>query len=206
MELIKKYFPNLTEIQLNRFEHALSLYTEWNEKINIISRKDMQYLELHHFLHSMSISKYIRFVPGTTILDVGTGGGFPGIPLAILFPETQFTLLDSITKKINVVKEISGELNLTNVVPAVNRAENISQKYDFITARAVTALPEFCQNVTKNIATKSSNDIPNGILYLKGGNFDDELSKIRLLIRITPLSNYYSEEFFETKKLVHLYK
>ncbi len=205
MILIRKYFPDLTELQYNTLETALHLYQEWNEKINVISRKDMEFLEEHHFIHSMAIAKHIQFKPETTILDVGTGGGFPGIPLAILFPETQFTLLDSIAKKIKVVEEIAKELQLTNVIPTVNRVENITRKFDFITARAVTALPEFCMKVTKNISSKSYNQIPNGILYLKGGNFDDELSRINLLYRITPLSNYFEEEFFETKKLIHLY-
>jgi 16S rRNA (guanine527-N7)-methyltransferase len=205
MKLIRKYFPDLTELQYNTLETALHLYQEWNEKINVISRKDMEFLEEHHFIHSMAIAKHIQFKPEATILDVGTGGGFPGIPLAILFPETQFTLLDSIAKKIKVVEEIAKELQLTNVIPTVNRVENITRKFDFITARAVTALPEFCMKVTKNISSKSYNQIPNGILYLKGGNFDDELSRINLLYRITPLSNYFEEEFFETKKLIHLY-
>lgn len=206
MKLIRKYFPDLTELQYNTLETALYLYPEWNEKINVISRKDMEFLELHHFIHSMSIAKQIQFKPETTIMDVGTGGGFPGIPLAIIFPETRFTLVDSIHKKIKVVNEIISALDLQNVITMVNRAENITQKFDFITARAVTALPEFCQKVTKNISSKSINEIPNGILYLKGGNFDDELSRINLLFRITPLSDFFEEEFFETKKLIHLYK
>lgn len=204
-EIISRYFPEFTQIQVDTFEKAIHLYKDWNQKINVVSRKDMDNLQTHHILHALSIAKYIQFNPGTSVLDVGTGGGFPGIPLAIAFPEVRFTLMDSIAKKIKVVEEISHELNLSNVDTLVTRIENHFSTYDFITARAVTRLPDFCALTAKNISQQNLNSIPNGILYLKGGDFDEELTDLTFLYRITALNAYFTEEFFETKKLVHLY-
>lgn len=204
-EIISRYFPEFTQYQIDTFEKAIILYKEWNLKINVISRKDMDNLQIHHIIHALSIAKFIQFQPGTTVLDVGTGGGFPGIPLAIAFPEVKFTLMDSIAKKIKVVEEISKELNLKNVDTLVTRIENHFSTYDFITARAVTNLPDFCQVTAKNISTVSTNKLPNGIIYLKGGDFDEELTSIPLLYQIKCISDYFNEDFFETKKLIHLY-
>lgn len=204
-EIISRYFPEFTQYQIDTFEKAIILYKEWNLKINVISRKDMDNLQIHHIIHALSIAKFIQFQPGTTVLDVGTGGGFPGIPLAIAFPEVKFTLMDSIAKKIKVVEEISKELNLKNVDTLVTRIENHFSTYDFITARAVTNLPDFCQVTAKNISTVSTNKLPNGIIYLKGGDFDEELTSIPLLYQIKRISDYFNEDFFETKKLIHLY-
>lgn len=206
MELLLKYFPYLTDSQLSTFSKARDLFIEWNQKINIISRKDIGNIVLHHFLHSLSLVKYFPFRPQTSVLDVGTGGGFPGIPLAILYPDVEFFLMDSIAKKVRVVEEISKFLGLSNVHPLVKRVDDWKQKHDFITARAVIALPEFCRLVTKNISSDSFNDFPNGILYLKGGDFDNELNQIQLLYRIINLNDFFDEEFFRTKKLVHLYR
>ncbi|WP_320017823.1 16S rRNA (guanine(527)-N(7))-methyltransferase RsmG [Labilibaculum manganireducens] len=204
MEIIKKYFPNLTKEQEQKFFRLKELYTFWNEQINVISRKDMDSLYEHHVLHSLAIAKVIQFTPGTKIMDVGTGGGFPGIPLAILFPECSFYLIDSIGKKIKVVTEVANALNLENVKSEHIRVQQVKDKFDFIVSRAVTAFPKFVNMVLKNSKVKDQNSLPNGIIYLKGGDFDDEISEYGSRISVYECSNYFSEEFFETKKIVHL--
>jgi 16S rRNA (guanine527-N7)-methyltransferase len=204
MDIIQKYFPKLTKEQLELFEALQPLYAEWNAKINVISRKDFSEFYERHVLHSLGIAKLIRFVPKTRILDVGTGGGFPGIPLAILFPEAHFHLVDSIGKKIKVVKNVAEELGLRNVTAEQIRAEELAGKYDFVVSRAVTRLPEFVSWIRKNIAGKNSNALPNGILYLKGGDLTDELKPFRKRVFVQELSAYFEEPFFETKKVVHL--
>lgn len=205
MELIKKYFPNLSEKQIKQFEMLHPIYNEWNEKINLISRKDIDELYLHHVLHSLSIARLIQFVPETTIMDVGTGGGFPGIPLAIMFPEVDFYLIDSIGKKILVVNEVVKALKLENVTTEQKRVEDVDHSFDFIVSRAVTDLPEFIKWVRNKIAVESNNTLQNGILYLKG---DDALREIRNLKAgkfIFDISSYFNEDYFETKKIVYLY-
>ena len=204
MDIIRKYFTDLTDQQLNHFDRLGSLYEEWNSKINVISRKDIEQLYERHILHSLSIAKIIQFKPGTTILDVGTGGGFPGIPLAILFPETSFLLVDSIAKKIRVVNEVASALNLQNVKAEHLRVEDVKQKFDFVVSRAVTAFPRFVAMVQTKVANKGINDLPNGILYLKGGDFEDEITSFKEQVQIYDLQNYFQEEFFETKRLIHL--
>ena len=179
MEIIQKYFSGLTENQVSAFQRLKPLYTDWNSKINVISRKDIDALYERHVLHSLSIAKFIRFTAGTKILDVGTGGGFPGIPLAIFFPEVKFHLVDSIGKKIKVVNAVAEGLGLDNVVAEQIRAEQLKGSYDFIVSRAVTGLPEFAGWVQKNISQKHQNAIPNGILFLKGGNIDSEIHDYR---------------------------
>lgn len=180
-----------------------SLYREWNEKINLISRKDIDGLYERHILHSLSIAKVIQFVPGTRILDVGTGGGFPGIPLAILFPDAHFTLNDSIAKKIKVVKEISASLGLQNVDTLNSRAEEGKEKYDFIVSRAVTTFPQFYLWVKGKIFQQNKNYIPNGILYLKGGELEEELMNFKNRVKVFELKEFFREEFFETKKIIY---
>jgi 16S rRNA (guanine527-N7)-methyltransferase len=204
MEIIRKYFTDLTDQQLDHFARLGSLYSEWNAKINVISRKDIEQLYERHILHSLSIAKVIQFKPGTTVLDVGTGGGFPGIPLAILFPETSFLLVDSIAKKISVVNEVASALNLQNVKAEHLRVEEVKQKFDFVVSRAVTAFPKFVAMVRTKVSNKSINDLPNGILYLKGGDFEEEISGFSQQIRLYDLKNFFEEEFFETKRLIHL--
>ena len=204
MDIILKYFPGLNEKQLEQFSQLEALYSDWNSKINVISRKDMDEFYERHVLHSLGIAKLIRFVPGTKILDVGTGGGFPGIPLAILFPEVNFHLVDSIGKKIKVVRNVTEQLNLKNVKAEQIRAEQLIDGYDFVVSRAVTRLPEFVPWVQKNIAKKQMNALPNGILYLKGGDLTEELKPFRKKVFVQELSSYFEEEFFETKKVVHL--
>ncbi len=206
MDIIQKYFPNLNEIQIDHFRKLEPLYADWNSKINVISRKDFFSLYERHVLHSLAIAKFMRFTPGTSILDVGTGGGFPGIPLAIYFPSVKFHLVDSIGKKIKVVKGIAEALDLKNVTAEQVRAEQLKEKYDFVVSRAVTRLPEFVGWVRKNISNKQKNAIPNGILYLKGGDLKEEIKpfKNKKGIFVQELSGYFEEEFFDTKKLVHL--
>lgn len=204
MEIIKKYFTGLSENQITAFGSLQPLYTEWNSQINVISRKDIEALYERHVLHSLAIAKFIRFTPGTRILDVGTGGGFPGIPLAILFPEVKFHLVDSIGKKIKVVKAVAENLGLENVTAEQVRAEQIRQKFHFVVSRAVTRLPEFVSWVNKLVARDQQNAIPNGILYLKGGNIDQEIHSYRKRVMVQELSEWFNEEFFETKKLVYL--
>lgn len=204
MEIIEKYFPNLTEEQKQKFSRLKELYTFWNEQINVISRKDMDSLYEHHVLHSLAIAKVIQFTPGTKIMDVGTGGGFPGIPLAILFPECSFYCIDSIGKKIKVVTEVAKALNLGNVKAEHINVQQIKDKFDFIVSRAVTAFPKFVNMVKKNSKAKDQNSLPNGIIYLKGGDFEDEIAEYGSRISLYECSDYFSEEFFETKKVVHL--
>ncbi len=203
MESILKYFPNLTIKQKHQFNELLQLYLDWNSKINIISRKDMNSFYKHHVLHSLGISKMISFIPGTRILDVGTGGGFPGIPLAILFPEVQFDLIDSIGKKINVVKEVSKELGIDNVSSYHIRAEYYPEMVDFVISRAVTKLEFFVPWVKNKILPLSKNILNNGIICLKGGDLTEEL-KFFPEADVQFLNNYFNESFFETKKIVYL--
>lgn len=204
MDIILKYFPKLTSEQIGFFNQLEPLYAEWNAQINVISRKDISELYERHVLHSLAIARFIRFVPGTRILDVGTGGGFPGIPLAIFFPEVQFHLVDSVGKKIKVVREISSALGLKNVTAEQIRAEQLKTRYDFVVSRAVTALSEFVPWIRKNISGQHQNALPNGIIYLKGGNIDAEIHPFRKRVFVQNLSDYFEEEYFKTKKLVHL--
>lgn len=205
MEAILKYFKSLSENQIRQFEALGPLYKEWNNKINVISRKDIDYLYVRHILHSLFIAKIISFKPGTKILDVGTGGGFPGIPLAIMFPDCWFHLVDSIGKKINVVRDISSVIGLTNLTCEHTRAERLEDRYDFIVSRAVTTLNEFERWVRPLIKPYSQHELKNGILYLKGGDLNTELSKSKMKSSVYNISEYYQEEFFDSKKLVHLY-
>ena len=204
MDIILKYFPDLTEDQRDQFARLGKLYEEWNSKINVISRKDISELYTNHVLHSLAIAKFVEFTKGTQILDVGTGGGFPGIPLAILFPEVSFHLIDSIGKKIKVVEAVASELNLKNVTQEQIRVENLKERYDFIVSRAVTAFPEFIKLCRNRIRKEQQNAITNGILYLKGGEFQHEIKPFRRRVSIIPLTDFFEEPFFETKKLIHL--
>jgi len=202
--LLKHYFPDLTEEQETRFHRLKELYVEWNDKINVISRQDIANLEIQHFLFSLSIAKNFPIKPGTHIMDAGTGGGLPGIPLAIFFPEVRFTLVDSIAKKIRVVEEIKRDLGLKNVIPLWARGEDVPGKFDFVTGRAVNALPAFRDLLCKKIGTRSQHEFKNGILYLKGGDFDEELEQLGKETSVYNLSDVFAEPFFETKKLVHI--
>ena len=205
VERIKNYFPDLNTLQLEQLEALLPFYVEWNARINLISRKDMDQFYLHHVLHSLAIMKAVRFSSGTRIMDVGTGGGFPGIPLAICFPETQFLLVDSIGKKIRVVKTLIDQLQLSNAEAHCERAEKVDADFDFIVSRAVTALPVFWPLLRGKIKARGINKIQNGILYLKGGDIQDELKAIRAGHKVYPLSSYFNEAYFDTKCLVHLF-
>ena len=204
MKTIQKYFKNLNQKQIEQLNQFSELIKEWNSKINLISRKDIEELEERHILHSLAITKVINFKSGTKILDVGTGGGFPGIPLAIFFPEVQFHLIDSIGKKIKVVNEISRELSLTNITAQQIKSTQFKGKFDFVTSRAVTNFPDFVIQVQHLISTKDKNALPNGILYLKGGDFQEEISGFRNRISIYEISDYFEELFFETKKMIYL--
>ncbi|MGQ1910178.1 16S rRNA (guanine(527)-N(7))-methyltransferase RsmG [Marinifilum sp. RC60d5] len=204
MEIIEKYFTDLTEDQKDKFSQLKSLYTYWNNQINVISRKDIDSLYLHHVLHSLSIAKVIQFTPGTKIMDVGCGGGFPGIPLAILFPECEFYLVDSIGKKIKVVNEVASALGLKNIKAEHTRVQQVKDKFDFIISRAVTAFPKFVNMVRKNSKQKDKNSLANGILYIKGGDFKEEIAGYSDKIMLFECTDFFSEEFFETKKVVHL--
>ena len=203
MELILKYFPNLTENQIKQFEQLEELYKDWNLKINVVSRKDIDELYLRHVLHSLGIAKVLEFKDGSKILDVGTGGGFPGIPLAIMFPECQFLLVDSIAKKLKVVNEVVEGLGLTNVKTTHSRVEEINGTFDFIVSRAVAIMPTFVHWVKGKIAKKQNHDLKNGILYLKGGDLTEELQTYKTAT-IYNLCDYFVEAFYETKKVVHL--
>jgi 16S rRNA (guanine527-N7)-methyltransferase len=201
--IVFKYFPDLRENQRQQFALLEELYKDWNKKINVVSRKDIDELYLRHVLHSLGIAKVINFLPGTEVLDVGTGGGFPGIPLAIIFPEVQFTLIDSIAKKIRVVEEVVTGLGLENVQVVNSRVEQLDSRFDFVVSRAVAAMPTFVRWVRERIKKKSSNELKNGILYLKGGDLTDELTGFKQA-RVIALKEYFEEEFFETKSVVYL--
>ncbi|MFJ1376996.1 16S rRNA (guanine(527)-N(7))-methyltransferase RsmG [Capnocytophaga canimorsus] len=203
MEAIKTYFPDLTPQQLTHFEMLKPLYEQWNAKINVISRKDTDFFYQRHVLHSLAIAKVQSFLPESQVLDVGTGGGFPGVPLAILFPQTQFMLVDSIGKKIKVVEEVVQALGLTNVTTVQTRVEQVNQEFDFIVSRAVTQMPEFVKWVKRKIKKESKHSLKNGILYLKGGDLTKELAAYEK-VQLFPISDFFSEEFFETKKVVYL--
>ena len=203
MDLLLKYFPNLTQHQISQFSQLQELYKDWNLKINVVSRKDIDELYLRHVLHSLGIAKVVQFKPNTKVLDVGTGGGFPGIPLAILFPETQFHLVDSIGKKIKVVNDVSEGLGLQNIKTTHGRVEEIKGTYDFIVSRAVAQMETFVFWTKGKINKKQQHPIKNGILYLKGGDLSDELNKYTSAT-IYDLTDYFKEDFFETKKVVHL--
>ena len=204
VSLILKYFPEITDEQKQQFEKLEKLYTEWNEKINVISRKDMDGLYEKHILHSLGIAKVMPFAEDTKVLDVGTGGGFPGIPLAILFPEVSFTLIDSIGKKIKVVEAVSEGLGLKNVTAVHGRAEKLKEKFHFVVSRAVTQMPEFLRWLKGKFEKEQFNEKHNGVLYLKGGDLAEELAGLRC--EIFQLKNYFQEEFFNTKKVVYLSK
>lgn len=203
MQIIKKYFTDLTALQFSQFEQLETLYKDWNAKINVISRKDIDELYLRHVLHSLGIAKVQAFNPGSKVLDVGTGGGFPGIPLAILYPETEFHLVDSIGKKIKVVQGVAESLELKNVKAEHLRAEKVEGEFDFIVSRAVTQMPDFVKWVRKKILKKQQHSLRNGILYLKGGDLTEELSLFRAA-NLYDLTDFFEEDFFETKKVVHL--
>ncbi|WP_242117711.1 16S rRNA (guanine(527)-N(7))-methyltransferase RsmG [Aestuariivivens sediminicola] len=203
MDLILNYFPELTTDQIHKFRGLEALYKDWNLKINVVSRKDIEDLYLRHVLHALGIAKVMQFRPGSRILDVGTGGGFPGIPLAIMFPESSFHLVDSIGKKIKVVDEVVAGLGLTNVRTTHDRVENVQGHYDFIVSRAVAAMPTFVHWVKGKIAKQQKHDLKNGILYLKGGDLSTELQNFESA-QIYNLKDYFKEDFFVTKKVVHL--
>lgn len=205
MDTLLKYFPDLTPHQIECFRAMQPLYEEWNAAINVISRKDIDRLYERHILHSLGIAKAIRFAPGTSVMDVGTGGGFPGIPLAVMFPECSFLLVDSIGKKIKVVNAVASALGLENVTALQSRAEEITEKFDFIVSRAVTSLPEFTSWIRKNIHKRSINPLHNGILYLKGGDVTEELKQSGGKYQVYHLDRYFSEPFFETKSVIHLW-
>lgn len=204
MDIIRKYFSDLNEQQLQQFAMLGSLYEEWNAKINVVSRKDIEQLYERHVLHSLGIAKHVQFKKGTQIMDVGTGGGFPGIPLAIMNPETEFYLVDSIGKKIKVATEVASALGLQNVKAEQMRAEKVKRRFDFVVSRAVTAFPRFVALVRDKIKLEDRNSLPNGILYLKGGDFEEETKPFGKKLKIYNLVDIFEEEFFETKRLIHL--
>ena len=204
MDIVEKYFTGLSDKQVEQFRQLEGLYREWNEKINVISRKDIDALSVHHVLHSLAIAKVISFKGGTKVLDVGTGGGFPGIPLAIMFPEVDFFLVDSIGKKIKLVEGVAGALGLKNVTARQVRVETMKEKFDFIVSRAVTAFPAFVSLTRNRIRESSFNDLANGILYLKGGDFEEEIKDFRNRVSIYNIPDFFEEEFFETKKLIYM--
>lgn len=203
MNEILKYFPDINPEQTNKFQDFYSVYELWNSKINLISRKDFENLYIHHILHSLSILKFIKFKNGTKVLDVGTGGGFPGVPLAILFPEVEFTLIDGIGKKILAVNSIIKDLSINNAKGINIRAEDLSEKNDFIVARAVGSLDKFYPLIQKNISSNSFNDINNGLIYLKGGDLSHELRQIKHYREVL-ISDYFSETFFKDKKIIYI--
>jgi 16S rRNA (guanine527-N7)-methyltransferase len=205
MNLPEKYFPDLTHAQLEKYAHMESLYREWNAMINVISRKDIDQLATHHILHSLAIAKVISFMPGSCIMDAGSGGGFPGIPLAVMFPETRFTLVDSIGKKVRVIETIARELGLENVTTIYTRFETVKGNFDFVTGRAVSKVPIFVSMLKHCIRKNGINHLPNGILYLTGGEVEQDLSQVRAKWRTWPLSDFFQEDYFASKKLVHLH-
>ncbi|MBK7133475.1 MAG: 16S rRNA (guanine(527)-N(7))-methyltransferase RsmG [Bacteroidales bacterium] len=203
-ENIIRYFPSLTDLQKEQFSKIKPVYDNWNSMINVVSRKDMDNFMVHHVLHSLAIAKKFNFQRGTRILDVGTGGGFPGIPLAILFPDCQFTLLDSIEKKIKVVSAAADELGLKNVIPLRKRVEEEKNRYQFIISRAVTEFSSFVKLTEKNLERSGKNSLKNGIIYLKGGDLNEELNPFKNRVTIWNISDFFDEQFFETKKIVYL--
>ncbi|SHE38247.1 16S rRNA m(7)G-527 methyltransferase [Bacteroides luti] len=204
MEIILKYFPNLTEEQHRQFAALYDLYIDWNAKINVISRKDIENLYEHHVLHSLAIAKVLDFKPGTSIMDLGTGGGFPGIPLAILFPDTKFHLVDSIGKKVRVATEVANAIGLKNVTFRHARAQEEKQLFDFVVSRAVMPLSDLIDIIKKNISKKQINALPNGLICLKGGELQHETLPFKNKTVINSISDYFEEEFFETKKVVYV--
>jgi 16S rRNA (guanine527-N7)-methyltransferase len=203
-DIVFRYFPLLSDNQKDKLSKLKLVYDRWNSMINVISRKDMDNFYLHHVLHSLSIGKIIAFLPGTRILDVGTGGGFPGIPLAILFPDSEFTLLDSIEKKIKVVSAVAEELEIKNVIPVRRRVEDEKNKYHFVVSRAVTEFRAFVSMTSKNIDSAGTNNLRNGIIYLKGGDLTEELSPFKNRVTVMNISSFFDDPFFETKKIVYL--
>jgi len=203
IDIITTYFPDLTKEQQSQFAQLQELYTHWNEQINVVSRKDIEELYVRHVLHSLAVAKVVNFTSGTQILDVGTGGGFPGIPLAIMFPECQFVLVDSIGKKIKVVNEVVQALELTNVVGKHTRAEEITQQFDFVVTRAVARIKKFLPWVKGKISAESKNTIKNGVLFLKGGDLTEEIEESGKKVELFPISNFFKEEFFETKVVAY---
>ena len=204
MDIILKYFPNLSEVQQQQFAALYDLYTDWNSKINVISRKDITNLYEHHVLHSLGIAKVMQFRPETTVMDLGTGGGFPGIPLAILFPETHFHLVDSIGKKVKVATEIANAIGLKNVTTRHCRAEEANQLFDFVVSRAVMPLADLLKIIRKNIKKEQHNALPNGLICLKGGELEREVMPVKHQTLMYDLKDYFEEEFFETKKVVYV--
>ena len=204
LQQILHYFPQLSEVQQQQFAELDALYRDWNAKINVISRKDIDNLYEHHILHSLGIAQIIRFTPGSRIMDLGTGGGFPGIPLAILFPEVHFHLVDSIGKKVRVAGEIAQAIRLKNVTTAHERAEEEKGKFDFVVSRAVMPLADLVKIIRKNIASKQQNALPNGLICLKGGELERETNPLKSRTHLTNLSDYFKEPFFETKKVVYV--
>jgi 16S rRNA (guanine527-N7)-methyltransferase len=202
--IIQKYFPHLTELQVEQFTQLEALYNDWNAKINVISRKDIQNLYEHHVLHSLGIAKVAGFKDGTTIMDLGTGGGFPGIPLAILFPNVQFHLVDSIGKKVKVAQEVAQAIGLKNVKFSHARAEEIKEKYDFVVTRAVMPMADLMKVARKNIKHEQHNAVPNGIIALKGGELNSEIASMKNISTVWELSDFFEEEYFKTKKVVHV--
>ena len=204
MEIIQKYFPHMTELQVEQFAQLEALYNDWNAKINVISRKDIQNLYEHHVLHSLGIAKVVNFKDGTTVMDLGTGGGFPCIPLAILFPNTQFHLVDSIGKKVKVANEVAAAIGLKNVKFSHARAEEIKEQYDFVATRAVMPMVDLIRVARKNIKREQHNAVPNGIIALKGGELTGEIASMRNISTVWELSDFFEEEYFKTKKVVHV--
>lgn len=204
MDIILKYFPDISEKQKIQFAALYDLYVDWNSKINVISRKDIENLYTHHILHSLAIAKLIQFTENTKIMDVGTGGGFPGIPLAILFPKCEFLLVDSIGKKIRVATEVANAIGLKNVQLRHCRAEEVKEKFDFVVSRAVMPLPDLVKIVKKSISKEQHNALPNGIICLKGGNLESELQPFKKTAEADDLSMYFEEEFFKTKKIIYV--